>query len=329
MSMSRTPLYIDLGSSNTRIFQGDTSIFVEPSCLVLKDGQTRFIGQKASELLGKVPAPLELIFPVRYGQVDDQTKAKQFLQAIDNDHLARSWWQSWRGRSGYALVQASASKVEKERLHKVLRSVWAGSWQLVKRPLAILSSIESQVPSSDTICLIDIGGQTTELSLLMSGQVVLSTVVEWGGVELTELIQKQIWSQFESAVSWQTAEQIKREQVLLSTNTTKTSGRTTVRGKDIVRQVGTTTVVEMAKISPVIEKQVDSLVDEIKLFISQASSQLTGGLVDSGLWLTGGGSLLQGLKEMLSERLRYPVKITPNPELDAIFGLRMQKFGEI
>ncbi|MFH1967593.1 MAG: rod shape-determining protein [Patescibacteria group bacterium] len=321
--MSRPSLYIDFGSCQTRIFSGENAVFVEPSCLVLNDGQPQFIGQKAYELLGKVPAPLQHVFPVELGRVTNQAQAKLFLMAIDRQYLPQVWWRSWLGGSGYVLTQANVGAVEKDRLMGVVRSVWAGKWRAVKRPRAIWSSIQSEAETSQPVCIIDIGGQTTEMSLLVAGQVVMATVIEWGGMNVTELIQKQVWSLFKSAISWQTAEQLKREMVFLPGKKPVSSTRTTVRGKDIVRQVGMTTVIDAKLISPAVSALVDELIEEIKLFLSQAPSNLTGSLLDAGLWLCGGGSQLMGLDARLSEQLRYSVRLTPNPELDAIFGLRM------
>jgi len=321
--MSSSPLFIDLGSCQTRIFGGESAVFVEPSCLVLNDGQPQFIGQKAYELLGKVPPPLKHIFPFELGRVADQQQAKFFLMAIDRQYLTQAWWRSWLGRSGYFLTSANAGAVEKDRLMGVIKSVWAGKWRAVKRPRAIWSSIQSTAETSLPVCIIDIGGQTTEMSLLVSGQVVMTTMIEWGGMDVTELIQKQVWSVFKSAISWQTAEQLKTEIAFLPSKKTVTSARTTVRGKDIVQQIGMTTVIDAKQISPAIANLVDELIEEIKLFLSQAPSDLTGNLLDSGLWLCGGGSQLMGLDVRLSEKLRYSVRLTPNPELDAIFGLRM------
>jgi len=321
--MSSLPLFIDFGSCNTRIFGGEAAVFVEPSCLILKHGQPQFLGQKAYELLGKVPTPLKHVFPIEYGRVADLTQAKLFLTAVDRKYLPRPWWQSWLGRPGFILTQANVSSVEQNRLIEVTRSVWAGHWQAVERPLAIWSSIQSQAEVSQPVCIIDIGGQTTEMTLLVAGRVVMSSVIEWGGLDVTELIQRQVWSLYQSAISWQTAEQLKMEIDFLPGKKTTSSTRTTVRGKDIVRQVGTTTVVDAKQISPAVVNLVEELIEEVKLFLSQAPSDLTGGLLDSGLWLCGGGSQLIGLETKMSDQLRYAVRLTPNPDMDAIFGLRM------
>jgi len=321
--MSNQSLFVDLGSCTSRIFEGDRSVFIEPSCVITRQDQIYAIGQKAYDLLGKEPKSHHLYFPIEHGRIANTQACEWLLSAISENKVKTPWWQKWLKTPHYAAISANASNVDRERLKSTLSLVWGGDWKLINRSQAVLRAINKKPQISTITLIIDVGGNVTELSLFVGEELVRSDQIDWGGVMLTELVQRQIWSIYQSAISWQTAEHIKRELSLLPTKGSEVRGKLAVRGKHVVNQLGETTIVEAIQLRPAFEKAVLELVEQIQQFFAQIPTDLSGSVLESGVILSGGGSLLLGLEQRLATELKCPVHTTPSPLVDAIFGLRM------
>ncbi|PIR62915.1 MAG: hypothetical protein COU65_00885 [Candidatus Pacebacteria bacterium CG10_big_fil_rev_8_21_14_0_10_42_12] len=321
-SKSQT-LFADVGSTTTRVVGSDGSVlFYEPTCLVLdRSSQTVIsIGSDAYAVLGKLPSQVRILFPIHNGAVADTKVLAQYLKAmLDRIDSPFSAIEYALGRQVRVAISSTASKVQEEQL--------SIAWKEAGCRATFVKRSES-VSFSGTRCLVDIGGQTTECSIVTDGSCVASKKFLWGGILLTELLQRHMRSQEQCVLGWHEAERLKKELGMVSVTQSRPKDRhMAVRGKDVLQHTGKTAIVQQSSLVPVLTQATEELAAEIIGFFAQLPSEVVTGVLDSGVVLVGGGSQLGGLTDFLTEKLSCPVRVAEKPDLASAIGLykRAQK----
>lgn len=318
---------IDVGSSSTKIKINDKTIFDEPTCIAVHRGSDSVvaIGQKAYQLLGKNSAQIEVVFPVQYGAPASLRYFEFFLQSLANRlQVSRSWFSQFTGHRLYVAVPDSLSPVEKDQLLRSIKSSNLGKVIPVSAGRAAASSLKRLHSDGRPVCLVHIGGHTTQITIIGGGEVAASSMFQIGGLLFTEVVQETIRNTEQCGVSWHLAEKIKKEIAFIDSpiiSRTVKQKKMSVQGKDITTQLGKTVVISATDFLPGFEVVMSDLLINIQLFFADLPTELATMAIASGLVLTGGGSSLTGLGEYLSAQLHTEVFVSPSAQSDVVNGL--------
>lgn len=320
-------LAVDVGSTSTKIKLGNKILFDEPTCIAIHRGSQAVVavGQKAYQLIGKNTSHIEVVFPIQHATPASTRHFEFFLQAISSQlQLKRSWLSQLAGNQLVVGMSDSLSPVEKGQFLKSLKSSQLGKVIPMSAAVAAATNLKRLQTDSSPVCLVHIGGQTTQITVIGGGEVAASQKYHLGGIQFTEAVQESIRINQQCGVSWHLAETIKKEIAFVDSPIiprTVKQRKMSVQGKDITTQLGKTVVVAAADFMPGFSTILSDLLVNIQLFFSELQTELATTAIASGLVLTGGGSSLTGLGEYLSAELHTEVFVSPTPAIDVINGL--------
>lgn len=318
---------LDVGSSFTRAKIGDKIVFDEPTCLAIRRGGDTVvaIGKKAYQLLGKNSSQIEVLFPVQYGAPASATYFNFFMQAVSTKlNIKQSWLAQFSGNEVVVGMPDSLSSIEKDQFLKGIKSTHVGKVTPISAALAAAHHLKRDDTSGVPLCLVHIGGQTTQISIISAGEVISAAKFQWGGVLFTEIVQETVRNREQCGISWHVAEMIKKEIAFIDSQILARSAKNkkmSVQGKDITTQLGKTVIVASEDFLPSFEVLLSDLLINLKLFFAQLPTEIATTAMASGLVMTGGGSMLVGLAEYLSGQLQTEVFVSPTPEYDVVKGL--------
>lgn len=322
---SQVTLHLDIGSVNTRVLVGKKLVFDEATCVLknLQDGSILAVGRKAKQVHGKNSPRTEVVFPVREGVVADKMALTNYLRAILKQVIKKDGYKFLKVSGKYALP-ASASPVEKEAMAKVLAEVGLASLKPIGQSEATYRNIVSSKIKSNSICVINIGGQTTELSLFAHDQLVAVKTISWGGQAFTQVIKEYLQSDYQLGVGWSTAEDIKRQVGYLGKEDDDSPDKSlqmAVRGKDLLENTIKTVTIKADSFFSEFLVLAEELTDGVGLFLTQVPAELVAQSLDQGIFLTGGGSQLKGLSHHLQTLLKCEIFVSSSPQIDVVEGL--------
>ena len=326
LSSVQTPeLFIDIGSSNTRLLSGGQLLEV-PTCMAIHRSSQSVvaIGTKAHALIGKTSDKITVVFPIQHGVVAHSQYLELFLRELLKQRFPKAIAAQVAGFTGAVAVPASLSPADKQAFEKVLQRVNLHRLKKVESPLAIqASALTLSQALATSFCSIDIGGQTTSIALLSAGEVVHAETVPIGGVNITRTIQDVVHSELKCAIGWQTAEAVKVEigEISVSNKQRKKDRQTAVRGKDTLTNVSKTVVVPGSLINPHIGAVIQEVVESISLIFSEITSELAASALEKGIYLSGGGSQFPGLADHLSQLFNCEVIEIKKPTQTVVRGL--------
>lgn len=315
-------LFCDLGSTQTKIMVGPHVIFNQPTC-VLVHKQTNSlisIGNKALAHWGKTPQTVETVFPIQQGVVADQNLAEQFLRAALKQIFPT---QKVVQATGNLALPAVASSLDSEVLRDSLKNVKLAGIKLVPKTRALYHRLSPAIQSKN-VFILDVGGQTTEIGLYSAGVKVLAQTMPLGGVSLTDRVKEVLKTQHHLEVSWQVAEQVKRQLANLGRDYSPLAVRPNqvmTRGKDMLNNLVKSVKASGTELEAVSLELANELLGEIQSILAQVPSQVVTDCLEQGIYLSGGTSRLAGLARFLSEQLKTEVIQSDQPELDLVKGL--------
>lgn len=318
---SRKPLYIDLGSANTRVFSGDAQVFNEATCIAVHRSTSSIVafGNKALKLLGKNPNTIEVSFPIQQGSVSDTRYLELYLTAVlDTIFPDINFKRFLFGLSLKIAIPSVLAPAKQKLLHRILKRVGFTQIEFVSSGYAIArNSIGEQLLTKD-ICILDIGAQKTEISVFSLGELIHAQLFNWGGVMMTETLQNVVRQKHSCILGWHLAETAKLDLGTLESNKSKLA----VRGKDIISQSAKTILISASEVQHEFLNQVEELCDQIQQFIALLPSEIAISVLEKGIYLTGGVSQLKGIDSVLIERFKCDVLLSTNPQLDVVQGLK-------
>lgn len=315
------PLLIDLGSSYTRIYIGKKEVFNQPTCLAVHINSESVIafGDKALKLLGKTPQSVEINFPMLQGEIAHTRYLELYLSAVLNDVLPDMRLQRYLfGVYAKVGIPNSLSPAKKSLLAQVLKNIGFVKVDFVGSGYAVAKNISKNADKLRDICVLDIGAQKAEISIFSLGELIYSQSYRWGGIFLTENLQRIVRNKHHCVVGWHVAEEAKKEIGGFVTSKEKLA----IRGKDLVTQASKTALVDANDVKVEFTKSLDELLDNIQQFIALLPSEVAISVLDKGIYITGGTSQLRGIDLAVIEKFKCDVFISTQPEKDVIIGLQ-------
>ncbi|MEY2451349.1 MAG: rod shape-determining protein MreB [Acidimicrobiaceae bacterium] len=331
---------VDLGTANTVVYvRGRGIVLDEPSVVAVnaKDGRLLAVGTEAKRMIGRTPAHIQAIRPLKDGVIADFEICEKMLKYfITKVHPRRL---SLHPRM-VICVPSGITGVEQRAVQEAAE--FAGARKpayIIEEPMAaaIGAGLPVQEPTGNMI--VDIGGGTTEVAVISLGGIVASQSVRVGGDELDEAIVNYIKKEYSLALGDRTAEEVKI--ALGSAWPLVDEVHAEIRGRDLVTGLPKTIVVSTEEIRAAIDEPVSAVVDAVKVTLDKTPPELAADIMEQGIVLSGGGALLHGIDARLQHETGMPIVIAHDPlhavaigsgqsleEFDALKGVLFSSHGD-
>ncbi|EIQ6422812.1 rod shape-determining protein [Listeria monocytogenes] len=305
-----TTIGIDLGTANILVYSKEKGIILnEPSVVALNtnDGTVLAIGQEAKEMIGKTPTSISAVRPMKDGVIADFDLTSGLLREI----MRRISVSGVRKPNVVICTPTGATSVERRAISDAVRSTGARSVVLIEEPVA--AAIGADLPVAEPVAnvIVDIGGGTSEIAIISYGGVVSSTSIRTGGDHMDEEIIQYIRKNYNLLIGQTTAERIKMELGYAPIeHVTQTAD---IRGRDLLTGLPKTIQVSSTEIQSALAETLQRILEAIRNTLELCPPELSGDIVDRGIILSGGGSLLQGFRDWLVQEIDVPVHMAPSP----------------
>ncbi|HBJ9278868.1 TPA: rod shape-determining protein [Listeria monocytogenes] len=305
-----TTIGIDLGTANILVYSKEKGIILnEPSVVALNtnDGTVLAIGQEAKEMIGKTPTSISAVRPMKDGVIADFDLTSGLLREI----MRRISVSGVRKPNVVVCTPTGATSVERRAISDAVRSTGARSVVLIEEPVA--AAIGADLPVAEPVAnvIVDIGGGTSEIAIISYGGVVSSTSIRTGGNHMDEEIIQYIRKNYNLLIGQTTAERIKMELGYAPIeHVTQTAD---IRGRDLLTGLPKTIQVSSTEIQSALAETLQRILEAIRNTLELCPPELSGDIVDRGIILSGGGSLLQGFRDWLVQEIDVPVHMAPSP----------------
>jgi rod shape-determining protein MreB and related proteins len=311
-------LAIDLGTANTVVYRRGVGVVAFEPSVVAIDERTEdvvAIGQDARRMIGRTPASIRAIRPLRHGVIADFEVTEQMLR-----YFIRRGREGWLGSPRVVLcVPSGVTEVERRAVVEAAVAAGARRAYLIEEPMAGAIGAGLPVGEAAGSMVVDIGGGTSEVAVISLGGMVVSRSLRVGGYELDESIVRHLREEHGLVVGQERAEEVKIEigaalvrehavgDVAAGGPVTEVAGRDRITG--LLRR----RTVTAADVGHAIERPVAQIVEAVMATLEQTPPELAADLGERGLVLVGGGALLGGIAERLRRETRLPVHIADSP----------------
>ena len=302
---------IDLGTANVLIYiKGQGIVLNEPSVVAIDTDNKKVVavGKEASEMLGRTPEKVKAIKPMKDGVIADFEITEIMLDYFIRKIHARNFLSRPRI---FICCPTNVTPVEKNAIKEAAERTGARKVFLEEEPkvAAIGAGMDISKPSANMV--IDIGGGTTDIAILSLNDIVNSASVHIAGNVFDQDIVKYIKEKYKLLIGEKTAEDIKIEFANLYEPDKK--NKIEVRGRDLVTGLPNTIEINEQETEEALHESIYKIVKAATNVLEQTPPELSADIVDKGIILTGGGSMLKGLNEVLKKELKVPVLIADSP----------------
>src|ERR1700704_6185724 len=309
----------DLGTANTVVYvRGRGIVLDEPSVVAInaKDGRLLAVGSEAKRMIGRTPAHIQAIRPLKDGVIADFEICEKMLKYfITKVHPRRL---SLHPRM-VICVPSGITGVEQRAVQEAAE--FAGARKpayIIEEPMAAAIGAGLPVNEPTGNMVVDIGGGTTEGAGISLGGIVTAQSIRVAGDELDQAIITFGKKEYSLMLGERTAEEIKM--ALGSAYPSADEPHAEIRGRDLVSGLPKTIVISAEEIRRAIEEPLNVIVDAVKSTLDKCPPELAGDVMDRGIALTGGGALLRGLADRLREETGMPVHVADNPLDSVVLG---------
>lgn len=313
---------IDLGTANTLVYvKGEGVVLNEPSVVatVENNGTTQVlaVGNEAKQMLGRTPGKIKAIRPMKDGVIADFEVAEQMIKSfIKKVHKGRTL----SNPQIVICVPTGATNVERRAIRESADAAGARRVFLIEEPVAAALGAGLPVAEPTGSMIVDIGGGTTEVAVLSLGGVVHATSVKAAGDKFDEAIIEYMRTTHKLAIGETTAERMKKEIGSASPPDDGDGRSMNVKGRDLITGLPKELSISQRQISEALAEPVAQIIDTIKRALEQIPPELSADIVERGIMMTGGGSLLGNLDKVLRRATSLPVSIAEDPLLCVVMG---------
>jgi rod shape-determining protein MreB and related proteins len=315
MGMFSNDLAIDLGTANTLVYvRGRGIICSEPSVVVVRRDNKKpiAVGLEAKEMVGKTPANIVTIRPMKDGVIADFDATEEMLKYFITKVHHRKSFISPRVIIG---VPSGITQVEQRAVKDAAHASGAREVYLIEEPMAAALGVGLPVGEPFGNMIVDIGGGTTDVAIISLDGIVFSKAVRVGGDKMDEAIIAYVKRKYNLMIGDRTAEMIKIE--CGSAYPTEKIPPMEVKGRDLISGIPKAINVTEDEVREALQESVVLILDTIKVTLENTPPELAADIVDRGIVLAGGGALLKGLDILIREHTGVPV-IVPDDPLTAV-----------
>jgi rod shape-determining protein MreB len=311
-----------LGTANTLVYvKGEGVVLNEPSVVAIVENQGRTqvlaVGNEAKQMLGRTPGKIQAIRPMKDGVIADFEVAEQMIKSfIRKVHSGRTL----SNPQIVICVPTGATNVERRAIRESADAAGARRVFLIEEPVAAAIGAGLPVAEPTGSMIVDIGGGTTEVAVLSLGGVVHATSVKAAGDKFDEAIIEYMRTAHKLAIGETTAERMKKEIGSASPPDDGDGKSMNVKGRDLITGLPKEISISQRQISEALAEPVAQIIDTIKRALEQTPAELSADIVERGIMMTGGGSLLGNLDKVLRRATSLPVSIAEDPLLCVVMG---------
>ncbi len=312
-------LAIDLGTANTLVYlKGKGIIVQEPSIVVINKmtGKVEAVGSRAKEMLGKTPATVAAIKPMRDGVIADFEVAEKMLDYfIKKATNNQGFWLRPRIVIG---IPTGITQVERRAVKDVAMRAKASEVYLVEQPMTAAVGADLPISEPTGNMIVDIGGGTTDIAVISLNGIVFNHSIRVAGNEMDEEIIQYLKKKYNLLIGEKSAEHVKMQ--IGSAYPLDEPMTMEIKGRDLREGIPKTIVVDDQEIREALEDVVSSIVNAVRIALERTPPELSADIIDRGIVLTGGGALLRNFDKRLREETQLPVFVTEDPLANVVIG---------
>lgn len=335
---------IDFGTSMFKIYKKDTGIVLDEKTMIAvavyqgrpavpspQDNKKEVVagGCRAYDMFEKAPANIRVSYPVKNGVIADienmQLLFNYFLKQLTLKKGSDETVQSGSmgkitGADYYIAVPADVTEVEKRAFYDMVISSAAKAKKisLIDKPIAAALGLGLDITSSRGVMVVDIGADTTELSILSLGGIVLSKLIPVGGRKLDESIRMFVKKNYKLIIGDKTAEMIKMD---LANAVNDTEETTIAYGRNVVTGLPAEIEVSSSMVLEAIKEHLFTIVDSIRVILERTPPEISSDIMKNGIYVTGGSAKIKNIAQMIFEETHLKVNISEDCENSVIKGL--------
>ena len=309
---------IDLGTANTLVYiKGNGIVLNEPSVVAVdqKTKKVYAVGAEAKAMIGKTPNHIVAIRPLKDGVIADFEITEVMLREFIRKAQKKRFFI--RPRIVIA-VPSGITEVERRAVTDSAQNAGAREVYLLSEPVASAIGVGLPVDKPSGNMVIDIGGGTTEIAVIALNGIVTDMSIRIAGDEMDEAIVLHIKKAYNLLIGDQTAEHVKM--VIGSATKLKKEEEMEIKGRDLVSGIPKTLKISSAEVREALAEPVSQIVAAVKTTLEQTPPELAADIVDRGIVMTGGGSLLRGLDILLKEETNLPINVVEDPLTCVVLG---------
>jgi rod shape-determining protein MreB len=301
---------VDLGTANTLVYvRGRGIVLSEPSVVAVDvgSGEVHAVGAQAKQMLGRTPSTINAIRPLKDGVIADfditEQMLRHFITSVNNSRLAHP--------RVMVCVPSGVTGVEKRAVEEACLGAGAREAYLIEEPMA--AAIGSGLPVSEPTgsLIIDIGGGTTEVALISLGDIVVSQSIRVGGDEMDEAVISWCKREHQLLIGHQTAEQVKEEAG--SATPLGHELEVEIRGRDLGSGLPREVKLSSEEVRKALDEPIAQIIAAVRDTLDRTPPELAGDVMEHGVTLAGGGALLHGMAERMSEECQMPARLAESP----------------
>lgn len=306
---------IDLGTANILVYvKGKGIVLKEPSVVAIDKVRNKVlaVGDQAREMLGRSPETIMAIRPMNEGVIANYTVTQKLIAHVIEKVAGKSMFFKPRVMT---CVPIGITSVEKRAVMEATTQGGASKTYLIEEPLAAALGAGLDITQPRGNMVVDIGGGTTDIAVLSLGGIVVSSSVRIGGDHFDEAIIAYVKRVYNVLIGERTAEEIKMTVATVIPDGRKESIE--VRGRDMVTGLPKTFRVNSDDCCVALTDDIAALVQSVRSVLENCPPELASDIVDNGIWLTGGGALMDGLATVMQRETGITTKVADNP-LDCV-----------
>ena len=311
-------LAIDLGTANTLVYCKDRGIMIrEPSMVAIdsRTGKLQAVGKEAKEMLGKTPANIVAIRPMKDGVIADFEITERMLEYFIKKTKRRASYLKPRIVIG---VPSEITQVERRAVKDAALRAKANEVYLIEQAMAAAIGAELPITEAGGNMIVDIGGGTTDVAVISLSGIVISKSIRIAGNEMDEAIIQYIKKKYNLLIGERSAEKIKIE--IGSAYPLDEHLEMEIKGRDLAQGIPKTISITDSEVREALEGVVHTLIEAVRNTLEKTPPELSADIVDRGIIITGGGALLKNLDKRLREETLLPVFVADDPLSSVVLG---------
>lgn len=317
ISMFSKDIGIDLGTANTLVFMKGKGIVMREPSVVAVDVRTDTVlavGTQAKEMIGRTPGSIVAVRPLKDGVIADfditATMLKHFIKRATKSNM-------FSKPHIVVCIPSGVTEVERRAVEDAARQAGASQVELIEEPMAAAIGAGLPVAEPTGSMVVDLGGGTTEVAVISLGDIVTSCSVRVAGDKFDESIISYVKKKYNLLIGERTAEEIKISiGSAYPTEETKDAS-VVIKGRNLLDGLPKNVTIHADEVREALADPLSLIVDAVKSTLEKTPPELSADIIDHGIMLTGGGALLRGLDQLISQETSMPVHVADSP-LDCV-----------
>ena len=301
---------IDLGTANILVYQQQKGIVLQEPSVVAMEKDTNealAVGKEARRMLGRTPGNIVAIRPLKDGVIADFEVTELMLKHFISKVIKRMHFFK---PTIMICVPAGITGVEKRAVEEAANQVGSKQTYLIEEPLAAAIGAGLPIAEPSGSMIIDIGGGTSEIAVLSLGGIVVSESLRLGGDRFDETLVRYVRDKYNLVIGEKTAEEIKIE---IGSAYVEENEEYEVRGRDLMSGLPRNFSITSEETREAFEEPIEEVIEAVRNVLEQTPPELSSDIMDRGIVMTGGGSLLKGFDKLLSKETEIPVFLADAP----------------